>query len=185
GIEMLNPVVRDVAGWSYGDFVAGWMAGVRVGCAAVGSVARGEVRNGETIFLLTTLRSFGNDGLEAALRSLGRVDEVTLVDSSADVSDAFSQRRVEKPAYLPESTGLTSLTVLSPRVRFGGTLVESVQLSDAEKLLAAVGAAANVSNPSWTIVGRATPTVAPETQNQLASVADLLKSLADIPAVSG
>src|SRR6185436_1054154 len=136
---------------------------------------------------LTTLRSFGHDGLEAALRSIGRVDEVTLVDSSADAApgnDAFSQRRVEKPAYLPESTGLTSLTILSPRVRFGGTLVESINLLDAGKLLSAVATAAGVSNPSWVTVGaalrgrpsvnqslgwpqRATPTVATLTQNQI------------------
>ena len=197
GIEMLNPVVRDVAGWSYGDFVAGTMAGVRVGCAAVASAAQGEVRNGETIFLLTTLRSFGHHGLEAALRSLGRVDEVTLLDSAAEganSSDAFSQRKVEKPAYLPESTGLTSLTILAPRVRFAGTLVESVQLPDAAKLLSAVGTAAGVENLSWIVVGaalsgrpfgnqkgwplRATPTT---TQD----VAELLKTLADIPSVSG
>jgi putative aminopeptidase FrvX len=201
GIEMLNPVVRDVGGWSYGEFVAGHQAGVRVGCAAVASAAQEEVKKGETIFLLTTLRSFGHDGLEAALRSLGRVDEVTLVDSSA-ADEAFSQRRVEKPPYLPESTGLTSITVLSPRVRFAGSLVESVNVSDASKLLSAIASVAGVENPSWVVVGaalrgrpfdnqhdgwprRATPTVVPEGQNQLATSASLLKTLADIPAVSG
>ena len=206
GIEMLNPVVREFGGWSYGDFVAGAMAGVRVGCAAVASAAQQEVSKGETIFLLTTLRSFGHDGLEAALRSLGRVDEVTLLDSPAEIagsSDAFSQRKVEKPSFLPESTGLTSITVLSPRVRFAGTLVESVAVSDAEKLLAAVATTAGLNRaPRWVTVGaalrgrsfageskgspqRATPTVASEAQNQLASMARLLESLADIPAVSG
>ncbi|HKG58603.1 MAG TPA: hypothetical protein VKB05_02405 [Pyrinomonadaceae bacterium] len=150
GIEMLNPVVRDVAGWSYGEFVAGPMAGLRVGCAAVASAAQGEVRNGETIFLITTLRSFGHDGFEAALRALGRVDGVTLVDAGEE-----TERKVEKPAYLPESTGLTSITVLSPRVRFAGSLVESVNVSDASKLLTAVATAANVSNPSWAPVGAA------------------------------
>jgi putative aminopeptidase FrvX len=198
GIEMLNPVVRDFAGWSYGEFVNGPMAGVRVGCAAVASAAQREVSKGETIFLLTTLRSFGHDGLEAALRSLGRVDEVTLLDSSASVTDAYDQRKVEKPAYLPESTGLTSLTILSPRVRFAGSLVESVNVSDADKLLSAVAAAAGVANPSWVTVGaalrgrplgaaplgwpqRATPTVG----SSLANLATVLKSLADVPAVSG
>ena len=204
GIEMLNPVVRDVGAWSYGEFVAGHLAGVRVGCAAVASAAQGEVSKGETIFLLTTLRSFGNDGLEAALRSLGRVDEVTLVDAGGEGADAFTQRRVEKPAFLPESTGLTSLTILSPRVRFAGSLVESVNVSDAGKLLSAVATAANVSNPSWVTVGaavrgrpfvngtdgwpqRATPTVATRASQdpQLASIANVLKTLADVPAVSG
>jgi putative aminopeptidase FrvX len=198
GIEMLNPVVRDFGSWSYGEFVAGPQAGVRVGCAAVASAAQGSVAKGETIFLLTTLRSFGHDGLEAALRAAGHVDEVTLVDSAAADNDAVSQRKVEKPSYLPESTGLSSITVLSPRVRFAGTLVESINLSDADKLLSAVATAAAVENPSWVVVGaalrgrpgadghvgwpqRATPTVVSE----LANVADLLKSLADVPAVSG
>ena len=201
GIEMLNPVVRDVGGWSYGEFVAGTLAGVRVGCAAVASAAQGEVKSGETIFLLTTLRSFGHDGLEAALRSLGRVDEVTLVDSGVESgSDAVSQRKVEKPPYLPESTGLTSLTILSPRVRFAGSLVESVNLSDAAKLLSAVAKAAAVDNVTrWVTVGaalrgrplrnesngwpqRATPTVGSSSHD---AIANLLKSLADVPAVSG
>jgi len=150
GIEMLDPVVRDSEAWWYGDrhFVAGTMAGVRVGCAAVAHAAQGQVSTGETIFPLTTLRSFGHDGLEAALRSVGRVDEVILLDQAADDtnnSESFTQRKVEKPLYLPESTGLTSLTILAPRVRFPGTLVESVQRSDAEKLFAAVEKAASVS----------------------------------------
>jgi putative aminopeptidase len=186
GIEMLNPVVRDVGGWSYGEFVAGPLAGLRVGCAAVASVARGEVQSGETIFLVTTLRSFGFDGLEAALRSLGRVDGVTLVDAGDSVNEAFSQRLVEKPAYLPESTGLSSVTVLSPRVRFPGTLVESVNVSDAEKLLATVAKVADVSNPSWVGIG---PTSLigpmPAAAISLADVAGVLKTLADVPAVSG
>src|SRR5689334_20243364 len=202
GIEMLNPVVREFSGWSYGDFVAGPLAGVRVGCAAVASAAQREVKNGETIFLLTTLRSFGHDGLEAALRSLGRADELTLVDAAVEGGSTAELRRVEKPSYLPDSTGLSSLTILSPHVRFPGTLVESINLSDANKLLTTVAATAGVSSPSWTTVGaalrgrpfdnqrdgwpqRATPTVRSESQNQLATVAGVLKTLADIPAVSG
>ena len=184
GIEMLNPVVRDVRAWSFGDFVAGPQAGVRVGCAAVASAAQQEVSKGETIFMLTTLRSFGHDGFEAALRGVGRVDGVTLVDSSAEGSEALGQRVIEKPAYLPESTGLTYVTVLSPRVRFGGTLVESVNLSDAEKFLATIAKVAGVEKPSWVVVG-AGPTVGSEAQTQLTSVAGVLKTLADLPAVSG
>jgi putative aminopeptidase FrvX len=203
GIEMLNPVVRDVGGWSYGEFVAGTMAGLRVGCAAVASAAQGEVKSGETIFLITTLRSFGFDGFEAALRALGRVDGVTLVDASDSPGEGISQKLVEKPAYLPESTGLSFVTVLAPRVRYAGTLVESVNVSDAEKLLAAVAKVAGVDRePQWATVGvafrghpfdnqnngwpqRATPTVASAAQNHLAGVAGLLKTLADVPAVSG
>ena len=175
GIEMLSPVVRDVSGWSYGDFVTGQLAGVRVGCAAVASASQREVSKGETIFLLTTLRSFGHDGLEAALRSLGRVDEVTLVDQSAAEN--------AKPSYLPASTGVTSLTILAPPVRFAGSLVESVNLSDAEKLLAAVAKSAGVETPRWVPVGAGVRGAS--VADPFSSVADLLRSFADIYSVSG
>jgi putative aminopeptidase FrvX len=189
GIEMLDPVVRDLEAWSYADFVAGPLAGVRVGCAAVAAATQGQVNKGETIFLLTTLRSFGHDGLEAALRSLGRVDEVTLVDQQSEGADnfeGFSRRKAEKPPYLPESTGLTSLTILAPRVRFAESLVESVELPDAEKLLAAVEKAAGVENsaPRWVTVGSRAQAKVPRI-DWLYGTAKLLNSLADIPAVSG
>src|SRR5262249_43651586 len=134
GIGMLNPIVREAVGWSYGDFVAGPLAGVRVGCAAVASAASGRVESGETIFLLTTLRSFGQDGLEAALRALGRVDQVTLVDQT--------EGKLEKPAYLPESTGWTAINSFSVKTRYPGSLVESVNVADARTLLLAVQKAA-------------------------------------------
>jgi putative aminopeptidase FrvX len=187
GIEMLDPVVRDSAAWLYGDFVAGPLASVRVGCAAVAHAAQGQVNSGETIFLLTTLRSFGHDGLEAALRSIGRVDGVTLLDQfGGNDSEAFSQRLVEKPLYLPESTGLTSVTILTPRVRFPGTLVETVRRSDAEKLFGAVEKVAGVSFESkrkfvaFSLHQRPAPR-----QDPYSVTANLLKSLADVPSVSG
>ena len=200
GIEMLDPVVRESLSFGH-YFVAGHLAGVRAGCAAVASAASRQVTRGETIFLLTTLRSFGHDGLESALRTLGRVDEVTLLDQivgAPNSSETVLQRKVEKPPYLPESTGLTSLTVLAPRVRFPGSLVESVQLSDANKLLAAVEEAAGVKNSSWIFLGAAlrggpSPDLTivrphdgrPQRSAPTNDIAELLGSLADVPAVSG
>jgi len=175
GIEMLNPVVREGVGWTYGDFVAGPLAGVRVGCAAVASAASGQVGSGETIFLLTTLRSFGNDGLEAALRGLGKVDQVTVVDQS-------------------EPTGLGSINLLTVKTRFAGSLVESVRVDDANALLAAVSQAAGVSDRGllrWVALPEITKSKPDQADKRsafaepFASTAELLKSLADVPAVSG
>ena len=193
GIEMLDAVVRDVPAAFYGDFVFGQLAGVRVGCAAVATgISRGDVAKGETIFLLTTLRSFGHDGLEAALRTLGRVDELTLVDQVTDASadsDGVLQRKVDRPSYIPASTGLTSVTMLAPRVRYPGTLVESVHLSDAQNLLRAVEKAANINSPptaiTWFTLSPHNVDVQPSRHDLLSSTADLLKSLADVPSVSG
>lgn len=193
GIEMLDPVTRDMSGaFSGHDFVFGQLAGVRVGCAAVAAAAqKGSVTNGETIFLLSTLRSFGHDGFEAALRSLGGVDEVTLLDQLAGTTvdaDGVLRRKVEKPPYLPESTGLTSLTMLAPKVSFAGTLVETIALADAEKLLAAVAKAAGVDGSAnsplaWSELStRAAP---PVRRDSFSRAADMLKTLADLPSVSG
>lgn len=185
GIEMLDPVVRESEGWAYGDFVAGQLASVRVGCAAVATAATGQITSGETIFLLTTLRSFGQDGLEAALRSLGRVDQVTLVDQATEATSGVSQRKVEKPSYLPESTGLTSLTVLSPRVRFPGSLVESVDLADAVALRAEVEKAAGVTQASREWIMLHDPSDQPARADQFSATANVLKKLADVYSVSG
>ena len=190
GIELLSPVVRDSVAWTYAGFVAGPLAGVRVGCAAVAHAATGRVESGETIFLVTTLRSFGNDGLEAALRGLGRVDEVTLVDQAGEASESVGgliQRRVEKPAYLPESTGLTSLNLLAPRVRYAGTLVESVALADAEALLTAVKKVGGITGGGaerWVPLPQVSRTK-PMSADSFSDTAALLKTLADVASVSG
>ncbi len=186
GIEMLDPVVRESQGWAYENFVAGHLAGVRVGCAAVATAATGQVTSGETIFLLTTLRSFGHDGLEAALRSLGHVDQVTLVDQSTEtITTGVSQRKVEKPSYLPESTGLTSLTILSPKVRFSGSLVESVDLRDAVALRTEVEKAAGVTQTSREWIMLRDPSEQSLSSDQFSATATLLKKLADVYSVSG
>jgi putative aminopeptidase FrvX len=145
------------------------------------------VSTGETIFLLTTLRSFGYGGLEAALRAIGRVDALTLLDQfGADNTKSFSQRLVEKPPYLPESTGLTSVTILAPRVRFAGTLVESVERTDAEKLFDAVVKVAGVSfGPGRRYVSFAPQSSPASRQDAFSVIANLLRSLADAPSVSG
>jgi putative aminopeptidase FrvX len=191
GIQMLDPVVREAHGWSYGgdrEYVAGQLAGVRVGCAALAAAATGEVSSGETIFLLTTLRSFGHDGLEAALRSLGKVDQVTLIDSG-DAPDSVFQRKVEKPPYLPDTTGLTSVTILSVKVRYPGSLVESVDVDDALALRKEIEKAAGVTrtsridNSGWTMLDDA-PNKSPRA-DAFAPTATLLKNLADVYSVSG
>ena len=192
GVEMLDPVVPAAHAGAFGGFVSGHLAGVRVGCAAVASAATRQVTSGETIFLLTTLRSFGHDGLEAALRSLGRVDHITLVDQWAVVPgnlEELVQRRDEKPAYLPASTGLTSMTILAPMVRFPGSLVESVRVADAENLLTQVEKAAGVESSAraasrWRAV-KVRSSNPPLRQDTLSGTADLLKTLAEVPSVSG
>ena len=189
GIQMLDPVVRDIPAWRYADYVAGPNAAVRVGCAAVAQAARAQVREGETIFLLTSLRSFGNDGLEAALRALGNIDELVVVDRSADGADnanaAVMRRQVEKPAYLPETTGITAVQTLSPRARYAGTLVESIRLDDANAFRREIERVAHVAAPQSEWISLTSPQPPPAITNSYSPTAKLLKTLADVPGVSG
>ena len=187
-IQLLDPVVRDFNSWTYADYVAGPSAAARIGCAAVASVATRDVTSGETIFMITTLRSFGHDGLAAALRSLGHVDEITVVDDPVDnANEAVSVRKVEKPIYLPESTGLTSVTLLAPRARFRNSLLESVRTNDANALLDATEKAAGVAHSSsrrrWFSFEYGAAGLLPI--DPYTETASLLQSLADIPSVSG
>ena len=189
GIQILDPVVRAISSWTFADYVAGASAATRVGCAAIASASRGEVTSGETIFLITTLRSFGQDGLAASLRSLGRLDEVTLLDEPVENSvEQVSIRKIEKPLYLPDSTGLTSIISIAPKVRFGKTLVESVRLDDANALLdtvrKAAGVAPNESERRWLALPlRSEPSLT--VTDTFSSSASVLKTLADVPSVSG
>lgn len=186
GIQMLDPIVRDLATWTYADYVAGPNAALRVGCAAVAQAARGNVTRGETIFLLTTLRSFGHDGLEAALRKIGKIDELTLIDRTGEGSDNASSvlnRKVEKPLYLPDTTGITAVQVLSPRARYASSFVESVKLDDANALRREVEQAASVESQEWIALPASQPP--PPTADAYSATSNLLKILADVPGVSG
>jgi len=192
GIQQLDPLVRDLTEWSYADYVSGPYAAGRVGCAAVAQAARGEVTQGETIFVVATLRSFGNDGLEAALRKLGRVDEVIVLVRSAETAggasaEAVLRRRVEKPNFLPDTTGVNSVQMLWPRSRFAGSFVESVRLDDANDLRREVERAAGVSSGAGTTAWPVLPPAkAPASATDVySSTASLLKTLADLPGVSG
>jgi putative aminopeptidase FrvX len=194
GIQLLDPVVRDLPAWSFADVVSGPSAGARVGCAAVASAAQGEVTNGETVFLLSTLRSFGNDGLEAALRKLGRIDELFLIDpvavAGAPTEAGVRRLMVQNPSFLPETAGITSVVMLSPEVRFADSLVESIEIRDAEVLLSAVEKIAavtsrnNQQSPRW-VVPAPVPMKASVSTDALGPLASLLGSLSDLPAVSG
>lgn len=192
GIQPLDPVVRDMPEWSYGEYVAGPGAAWRAGCAAVAQVATGSVTTqGETFFLLTTLRSFGNDGMEAGLRKLGKIDELTLIERSAESASADAsavlKSRVDKPAYVPDSAGISTMQMVLPRTRYYGSLVESVSLSDLDVLRREIEQAAGVtpsqSPAEWITLPKSARTST--VTDRYSTTANLLKTLADVPGVSG
>lgn len=176
--------------WNYGDYVAGPGAALRVGCAAVAHAANGEVTQGETIFLLSTLRSFGHDGLEAALRKLGKIDQLTVVERNADVGGneaaGVLKRQIDKPPYVPDIAGIKSVQIVWPRTKYSGSLVESVDIADADATRREIEGAAGIrpgSTSQWISLPEKSPAI-PVTDLHTGT-ASLLKTFADVPGVSG
>lgn len=156
GVALLDPVLYDRPAWTFEDYATGPNAGARAGCAAVaGAAAAGPPATGETIFVLSTQRIFGWAGLGAFLSSLGPVDAVTLFDEGRRVAFDGAARaatggRGGRGGVAQSVRGVLagahsdSIRVLSPAVRWPGSIVESIHANDALALLRAATAAAGV-----------------------------------------
>ena len=194
GIQLLDPVVRELPEWSYGDeadpFLAGAGASARVGCAIVAAMSESGPRRGENVYVIATQSSFGDAGLLATLARLGEVDELILLgaqtgrDSSAAVTvGRLAPRTASALAHVVGQTHVAAV-----RAHFAGTLLESVRASDAETFASAMAAAADVPLSALRPVALPAPAVAPPTtarHDALSGVADLLARLTDTYAVSG
>src|SRR5262249_51444885 len=132
-------------------------------------------------------------GLQTALRTLGHIDELYVVDPIAETGPnnepGVSRLAVQSPAFLPPTAGLTSAIMLAPQVRFSGSLVETVQISDADAFLTAIEKVSGVipgsKRNNWISPPATESRVARSASDALSPIANLLGSLADIPAVSG
>jgi len=194
GIQLLDPVVRELPQWTFGNdddpYIAGPGAAQRAACAVVAALAESGPRRGENIYIIATQSSFGDAGLLAAMAGLDSVDEVLVLapqagrDSSAAVTVARLAPRTAS------ALGAAARTVHSAtvRARFAGTLMESVRASDADLFAAAMATAADVPMQALRPVALPTPIVAPPTtavKDALSPVGDLLGRLTDVYAVSG
>jgi putative aminopeptidase FrvX len=187
GVALLDPVRRDVPPWSFAGNIAAPDAGARAGCASVAAAARGAPADGETVFVISVSRTFNWMGLGAAAARLGRFDEIIVVEPpDSDASDqAVSRRRRARFANLPASIGVDSITALSVRARFAGTLVETVDTADAVALRVLVHQVAGVQDQGWLALRPLARVSAAQRSDSLDAYATLLVSLADLPGVSG
>lgn len=191
GVRLLDPVARRVKPWEYSDYVAGADASGRAACAAVASVAHStrEIPGaGQTVFILSVQRSFGWRGLQAAVAELGVFDEGTIVTPAplvgAHVDDPLVTSPFPRAARLFPDAGLDAASQLEIRARFAGSLVESIASTDLDALSGAVRKAAGIAGPS-TWVSLAAPVVRQHANDSLSASAELLTTLAELPAVSG
>lgn len=187
GIDRLDPVVRDWPEWTFSDFVAGPAASNRAGCAAVAAAAAETPSSGETDFIISAQKSFSWAGLTGALRRLGRVDSLFIVDGELGRLQSVPRPiRTPWPALAGLDVGSTmAIGVVS---RFPETLAETLHETDIESLYRAVAQAAAVGTAAPRPVNvRHGWVAAPPlmVRDSLARYAEVVGKLADIYAPSG
>lgn len=194
GIRMLDPVMRELPAWSYGDpedpYLAGPGASQRVGCAVLAAMSEAAPRTGENIYVIATQSSYGDAGLVAAMRRLGPVDELlVLASQNGRDSSAAATIATLSPSTVHALAPVVSLVhAVAVRARFAGTLLESVRAGDADLFASAMAAAADIPASMLRTVVLPPPAVAPAASarhDAQSPVADLLAHLTDIYAVSG
>jgi putative aminopeptidase FrvX len=167
GVALLDPVVYDRPAWWFEGYATGPNAGARAGCAAVATAAAaGSPRTGTTTYVLSTQRIFGWMGLGAFLSRLGAVDAVTVFDDGRVAAfdgnalapaagggrggrggrggGAQAIRSIARGG-IGRRGPLDSIRLVAPKVRWPGSIVESIHADDARALLAAAAVAADVS----------------------------------------
>lgn len=202
GVALLDPVVAERPAWTYGDYAAGPAAGARAGCAAVataaGIAAERGVTSGETIFVLSSQRAFGWVGLAGIVaRSPG--GDVTVLDVGlANVADGAQPVTVQasrlgasRQRSLARVMREGSIRVVTPRVTYAGSPVESIRASEIRALLAAAleasGAVATGSNSKVALIAPALDTIRPRVPrtDKYETIERTFERLADLPGVPG
>ncbi|HET8770173.1 MAG TPA: hypothetical protein VFM71_04240, partial [Gemmatimonadaceae bacterium] len=197
GIRLLDPVIADRPAWAFEGYAAGPAAGARASCAAVATAAQATPARGETVWVLSVGRAFGWVGLGAVLTDLGPFDALTLVDAgrsaAEDATVAIGEAPASAIARLARADGLRlrngpldRARLITPRVRFVGSFVESIAAQDAEWLLAAVADAGGVRpRAEWVAPSLDTTRVLTPRTDGFGDIERTFMTLADLPGVPG
>jgi putative aminopeptidase FrvX len=190
GVRVLDGVFREWPQWTFGEYVAGPGATSRAGCEAVAAAAaNARPRSGETIFIISTQRSFGWAGLTGALARLGHVDSIFIADAElAQASGNVTSNLVRAPWAAFGGIDARQVVAIAAPARFSGTLAETLREGDIESLHHAIARAAGIGD----IATKALPLIdgwAPPppalVQDSLSKYANVLGRLSDIYALSG
>ena len=199
GISLLDPVVASRPVWTYAGYASGPAAGARASCAAVasaGAAASATSQPGETIYVLSSQRSFGWVGLAAVLARAGTLDALTVLDEGKAAGGATTlpvarlgqtKRAISR---VIASTGLDSVRVITPTVRFAGSLVESVAAADVRTLVQhAAGAGGIAGTPTLVApaldTARATANARRPRSDAYGAIEKTFMTIADLPGVPG
>src|SRR5512140_1698647 len=189
GVALLDPVLPDRPMWTYAGYAAGPAAGARASCAAVAAAAQVAPRSGENIYVISTQRTFGWVGLSAALARLGHVDQLAIADAGRALRIDARFTATRPPQAMRALNGrVTADTffVYSPAVRWPGSLVESVDTAEANRLVEWITKQAELpSSPSWVALPADTARTLPPRGDAYGALEAEFFTLADLPGVAG
>ena len=193
GINLLDPISRHLPPWSVAGAVAGPDAGRRVGCGAVATLAdqaEGDLRDGETYFVLSSQQVFGWVGLSSFIAREGNIEEVVVVapGESLRTVEQRSIGNLGRFGGVLESMGVSSVHWIAPEVRSPGSHMEVIRSEEAEFLIETIAQAVGMTLPAEHVWSPApSPGFLRSDYVDLAmnSAADLLTELVELQGVSG
>lgn len=189
GVALLDPLAIDRPAWSYGPYAAGPAMGARAGCAAIATAATGRVASGETIFVISAQRSYGWLGLSQMLAQLGRVQTLAMVADGTDgASPGRGGRGGGRGGAVPRGATADTVHVITPRVRYARSLVETIHATDALALLSQVANAGGVTLPqgaAWVTPGLDTARALSRRGGITGEIERQWMELVDLPGVAG
>ncbi len=187
GIQLLDPVFRDLVPWSVGDYVTGPNAGSRAGCAAVAAASNETPAAGTSIYVISAQSAFDYAGLLGVLARTPSADSVFVFGAPMAPEPEGNAAVGESPMRLPVPAAVHTGPIVAVTVRRTdpNTLIERISGPDLGALFAAVAAHAGISagQPKPVQPDDALPTVA-EVRDSLTPYADLLARLSDRYGVS-
>ena len=188
GIRLLDPVIREWPAWTYADYLAGPAAANRASCAAIAAASQAAApTSGETIFVISAQSRFNFAGLSAVLARLGPVDTLVVVDDAIARAGPMLAGPRATPWSAMARVQVRTALAFTPRVRWSGTLVESVREGDLRELFATVARLAAIPGvPAPVRLARVWAPPPPSVlRDSLSRYADLLGRLTDVYSVSG
>ena len=192
GINLLDPISRHLPPWPVAGGVAGPDAGRRVGCGAVTTLANqaeGDLRAGETYFVLSSQQVFGWVGLSSFIAREGNIEEVVVVAPGESLRTVEQRSRGDLGRFggVLESMGVSSVHWIAPEVRSPGSHMEVIRSEEAEFLIETIAQAVGMTLPRdhvWSPAPSPGALRSDYVDPAMASAADLLTDLVELQGVS-
>jgi putative aminopeptidase FrvX len=192
GVSLLDPLTIDRPAWTYQGFAAGPAAGARAGCVAIVAAAgSAPPASGETFFVLSAQKSYNWLGLNQLLAGLGRVQTLTIVGDGVDPSMPVGGRGGRgggRGGGVPGAARADSARLITPRVRYARSTVESIHADELRSIgtqvLNAAGASSSILG-TWPGPGIDTSRALSRRPGLEGEIERQWMAIADLPGVAG